>query len=87
MMIEEEIAQTLSAEISASIDFEILSRVLVDTCGWTMVDLESLESRYRSIDIKNWCESSCVDVYKHYGKTFLFKDQGDAVNFSLKWAS
>jgi hypothetical protein len=85
-MIEEELAKNFLQNFPASIDFEILSRVLIDSCSWTMIELESLESRYRSIDIINWCQTSCVDVYKYHGKTFLFKSQGDAVNFSLRWA-
>lgn len=85
MNLEDEIAKELSREISQNIDFELLTDVLI-ACGWHCVKLPSLLNRKRSIDILEWCEEHTQKKYKHMGSTFVFEDQGDAVNFSLRWA-
>jgi hypothetical protein len=85
MNLEKELAQEMSKEISQTIDFELLTDVLV-ACGWHVVKLPSLLNRKRSIDIMDWCHSDCKGKWKHNGRTFVFEDQGDAVNFALKWS-
>jgi hypothetical protein len=50
-----------------------------------VVKLPSLLNRKRSIDIMYWCHSDCKGKWKHNGRTFVFEDQGDAVNFIFKW--
>jgi hypothetical protein len=85
MSLEEEIAQKLSNEIAQTIDFELLTDILI-ACGWNCVKLPSLLNRKRSIDILMWCEENLRKKYKHMGSTFIFEDQGDAVNFTLRWA-
>ena len=82
--LETEIANRLASEISADIDFQILSN-LFSECGWKKVELGSLLNRKRSIDILIWCEDNIKNKFRHRGSTFLFEDQGDAVNFTLKW--
>ena len=84
MNLEDKIANKLSEELSQQIDFELLTDVLI-ACGWHCVKLPSLLNRKRSIDIIEWCEDNARKKYKHQGRTFLFEDQGDAVNFALKW--
>jgi hypothetical protein len=84
MNLEEEIAKELSNEVAKSIDFEILTDLL-KICGWSVVQLESLLSRKRSVDIIEWCDTNAKGRYKHLGCTFVFENQGDAVNFALKW--
>ena len=85
MNLEDEIANKLSNEISQQIDFELLTDVLI-ACGWHCVKLPSLLNRKRSIDILEWCHDNTRKKYKHMGSTFVFEDQGDAVNFSLRWS-
>jgi hypothetical protein len=85
MNLEEEITTKLSNEIAKEIDFELMIDVL-KACGWHVVKLSSLLNRKRSIDILEWCESNSRNRYKHQGSTFVFEDQGDAVNFALRWA-
>ena len=85
MNLEEEITKSLSNEIAKEIDFEILADMLIQACGWHRVELPSLLNRKRSIDIIEWCEEHTNKHYKHQGRIFLFEDQGDAVNFALKW--
>jgi len=85
MNLEKEIAAEMSKEISQAIDFELLTDVLV-ACGWHTVKLPSLFNRKRSIDIMDWCHSDCKGKWKHNGRTFVFENQGDAVNFALRWS-
>jgi len=85
MNLEEELAAEMSRELSQTIDFELLTDVLV-ACGWHVVKLPSLLNRKRSIDIMGWCHSDCKGKWKHNGRTFVFENQGDAVNFALRWA-
>ena len=84
MNLEEQIANDLSHELSKSIDFELLTDVLL-ACGWHKVKLASLLNRKRSVDILDWCYSNCKGKWKHNGSTFVFENQGDAVNFTLIW--
>jgi hypothetical protein len=85
MTLEEEIATKLSNEIAKHIDFEILLDVLI-ACGWTKVDLKFPLNRKRSIDILEWCEENTREKYKRHDSTFIFEDQGDAINFTLRWS-
>jgi hypothetical protein len=85
MNLEEEIADKLSNEIAKEIDFEFLTDILI-ACGWHCVTLPSLLDRKRSIDILEWCSEQTNHKFKHHGRVFIFEDQGDAVNFSLRWA-
>jgi hypothetical protein len=85
MNLEEEIKNNLAQEITQHIDFEVMLGVL-ESCGWHVVKLPSLLNRKRSIDILEWCESNSRSRYKHQGSTFVFEDQGDAVNFILRWS-
>lgn len=84
MNLEEEIAQELSNQIAQEIDFELITDVLI-ACGWKKVQLGSLLNRKRSIDILIWCEDNIKNKFRHRGSTFLFENQGDAVNFTLRW--
>jgi hypothetical protein len=85
MTVEEEIAAKLSNEIARHIDFEILLDVLI-ACGWTKVDLKISLNRKRSIDILEWCEENTQGKYKRHDSIFIFEQQGDAVNFILRWS-
>jgi hypothetical protein len=84
MNFEDEIAKTMSEEITKEIDFEILSGMLV-SLGWKKVTLTRFFSRKHSINILMWCEENIKHPFEHFGSTFVFQDQGDAVNFTLKW--
>jgi hypothetical protein len=84
MNLEDEIANKLSNEIAQQIDFELLTDILI-ACGWHSVKLPSLLNRKRSIDIIEWCEEHAHKKYRHMGRIFVFEDQGDAVNFTLRW--
>jgi hypothetical protein len=83
--LETALMSEMSRQISEEIDFELLTDMLI-ACGWHCVKLPRLLNRKRSIDILEWCEDNVQKKYRHLGNTFVFEDQGDAVNFSLKWS-
>ncbi len=84
MNLEDEIAKTMSEEIAKEIDFEVLSGMLV-SLGWKKVILTRFFSRKHAINILMWCEENIKHPFEHHGSTFVFQDQSDAVNFTLKW--
>ncbi len=84
MNLEDEIAKTMSEEISKEIDFEILSGMLV-SLGWKKVTLTRFFSRKHAINILMWCEEHIKHPFEHHGSSFVFENEGDAVNFTLKW--
>lgn len=85
MNLEEEIAKELSTQMQSEMDFEILSNMLVQGCGWKRVTLTRFFSRKHSVNILMWCEEHCKHPYEHRGTSFVFQDEGDAINFTLKW--
>lgn len=85
MNIEEEIAETLSNEIAKGIDFEILSTVLVDACGWTKIELPSKWLPVSGIELHEWRTKNLTGNWKAHENVWLFEKSEDAVIFSLRW--
>lgn len=73
-------------ELAQHIDFEILKDVLIKSCGWHYIELESLQSRKRSIDISEWAHTECKGDWKHQGRHWLFALEEDAIMFKLTWS-
>lgn len=84
MNLQEEIMDNMAKQMSESIDFELLSDVLI-ACGWHRVKLDTIFNRKRKTLVLEWCEENVKNKFKHHNGTFMFEDQGDAVNFTLKW--
>jgi hypothetical protein len=84
MNLQEEIANELATQMQSEIDFRILSDMLVQACGWTKIELFG---HHKKEDILSWCEKNIKDHYQHRGPSFVFENQGDAVNFTLKWVN
>ena len=82
--LEEEMTKVLAEEISQEIDFGVMSQIMVES-GWHKVQLDNFKNNNRAVDIKYWAEEHCQFEYMNHGTTYVFKDQGDAVNFTLKW--
>lgn len=85
MNLEEEITNELSQQMCSAIDFEILSNMLVEACGWHRVELIHLNSKHT--DVVSWMEKFCKGKHMKRDRSYVFEDQGDAVNFTLKWVS
>jgi len=85
MSMQDEILDELAENMSSKIDFEILTDILVNACGWHRVELDSFRDNRQAVDIANWCHDTVKNKWKRNGCHFVFEDQGDAVNFTLKW--
>ena len=68
------------------IDFEVLKNVLINSCGWHYVELPTLGSNKRAIDIADWAHIECGGKWKHLGRHWLFEQEEDAILFKLTWS-
>lgn len=85
MNLQEQILEELGTQMQSSIDFEILTDVLVKACGWHRVDLERFQNNKQAVDITTWCHDNVKGNWKRNGCHFVFEDIGDAVMFTLRW--
>lgn len=83
--LEEEIAGELSRQMCSHIDFQILSDMLVQSCGWYKVEIIHRPANETVSDILDWIKIHCKGRHMKRERTYLFEKQGDAVNFTLKW--
>jgi len=83
--LEEQILDELGEKMHSSIDFEILTDILVNACGWHCIELDSFRDNREAVDIANWCHDTLKNEWRRNGCHFVFEDQGDAVNFTLRW--
>ena len=81
--LEEQLSSILAAEIQKEIDFDVLSKVLVES-GWVRVVLKPM-AHETSEAIDAWLEQHCAGRYMTLGLVFIFKEQKDANWFALKW--
>jgi hypothetical protein len=84
--LEQEIIEELSTQMQSEMDFHILSNMLVQSCGWTRVIISRFQDNHHAIDIRHWCENNIRHPYENRGTNFIFENEGDAINFSLRWA-
>lgn len=85
-VLEDQIAQELSNQIAQEIDFEILKEVLIASCGWHYIELDTLGSNKRAVDIGLWAHTECAGNWKHTGRHWLFERAEDAILFKLTWS-
>ena len=84
MKLEEQIAEDMAREMSGEIDFDVMKDLLTES-GWYTVQLLTLGSREKSIDIKDWVTKNCKKGFVSRGRTFIFKSKKEAEWFSLRW--
>jgi len=84
MKLEEQIAEDMAREMSEEIDFDVMKDLLTES-GWYTVQLLTLGSREKSIDIKDWITKNCKRGFVSRGRTFIFKSKKEAEWFSLRW--
>lgn len=85
--LQQEILDELSIGMQSQIDFEILSGILVDVCGWQRVDLERFKNNQQAVDITTWCHDNIKGEWKRNGCRFIFESAKDATWFLLKYGS
>lgn len=83
-MDREEQITAIARQMANEIDFQVLSTVFIRE-GWTQVTLDRFTNNKNAIDIADWAEEHCRDNYIKHSTTYVFKDPGDAVMFTLKW--
>ena len=71
-------------KIADHMDFGVISMLLVDSCGWTKVELEALFPAPK-LEILEWTNTNCAKRFMNSGKDFIFEDKHDALMFKLKW--
>lgn len=82
--LEQEISDSLAKEITKEIDFGVMSSVLIDM-GWHKVKLDPMTWE-QSRDVDSWVKEYINGHFYTMGLVWLFKDQRDAVNFTLRWS-
>jgi hypothetical protein len=85
MNLEQELLDRAGSRIAAEIDFGVLCGML-ESIGWKRVVLSPMTSE-RSDAIDFWLLKNSVGKYNTMGLVWIFENQGDAVNFTLKWAN
>lgn len=83
VILEDEIVNTMAAEIAKEIDFEIISSILIES-GWTKVVLNPM-THETSKEIDLWLVHNCKDEHQTLGLVWLFKDKRDATWFKMRW--
>ena len=85
MNLENEIADALAKEIAAEIDFDVMSNLMTRR-GWHKVKLGYFENNNQAVDIYDWVQDNAKGNFIRQGTIYVFEHEGDAVNFSLRWA-
>lgn len=75
-----------AADLSAEIDHDIVSNLLVEAAGWVKVDMPTFDSRYRAVDMQDWALLNCAGKFRNFGAKFVFASVEDAVMFKLRWS-
>ena len=83
--LEDIVLEDLGREMADHIDSEVILGLL-QGLGWFYIELEKFTDNHHAVDIRYWIESNIKNSFHQSGRKFVFEDQGDAVNFSLKWA-
>ena len=75
-----------AADLSAEIDHDVISNLLVETVGWVRVDMPPFNSRYQAVDMQVWALANCSGKFRNFGTKFVFESVNDAVMFKLRWS-
>lgn len=84
-ILEDRIANDMARQIAEEIDWEIISNMLVMS-GWVKVDLPTLDSNKRAVDMNEWMHKECIKHWKRRGKTYIFESKEEAALFRLTWS-
>ena len=84
--IQDEMMNRMAKEIAAEIDFEVMVSLMIQS-GWHKVKLDRFRDNNHAIDVTYWVEEHAVGGHIKHGTTYVFEEEGDAVNFALKWAA
>ena len=85
MNLEEEISNQMASQLREEIDGELMADMLV-SMGWTKIKDQFYRDNKQAVDLNLWLEEHCTGMYKRLGSNWVFENNGDAVNYALKWA-
>ena len=85
MNLQDEYMEQLAREVASEIDFEVLSSLMIES-GWHKVKLDRFENNNHAVDIAYWVQDNAKGKFIRHSTTYVFEEEGDAVNFSLRWA-
>ena len=83
--ISDELLERMSAEVAEEINWDIISDMLIEQ-GWVRVVLLGSIPPYKKNDILDWLHVTCLTKFRQRGSEFLFKEEKDAVMFTLRWS-
>lgn len=84
-VMQDQIIEEAGRQMAEEIDFGVMAMLLVDSCGWTKVELDTLGSNNRAIHINDWLLLECKNQWKKHGRTFVFESRDEAALFKLTW--
>jgi hypothetical protein len=84
MNLKDQILEESVKQMQQAMDFEILADVMC-RFGWHLVELDRYTDNYHAIDVREWVVANCSGEHRSHGASWLFKEQGDAVMFKLRW--
>jgi hypothetical protein len=85
MNLKDQILEESVKQMQQAMDFEILADVMC-RFGWHLIELDRYTDNYHAIDVREWVAENCSGEHRSHGAAWLFKDQGDAVLFKLRWS-
>ncbi len=86
MGLEEKLMTKMSRELAKHMDFDIMSSLLVDSCGWTRVFLDYMVYDPNTGEIMSWANANCAGRFMNFAEDFIFENANDALMFKLKWS-
>ncbi len=85
MNVHEYIMSTTGKQMSNHIDFEVLSDVLIDACGWTKIELANKFLPVSGEELHAWRTKNIKGRWVAHNAVWLFEKSEDANWFSLRW--
>jgi hypothetical protein len=86
MTLEESILQDISKEMSKSVDFSILAKMLCNS-GWVEAHIKYYGPQQTWAEMIQWADKNCEGEFKEHHGHWLFANPKDATMFILRWGS
>jgi len=84
--LKEYVANEQCRKIADHMDFDVMSNLLVDSCGWTRVFLDYMVYDTKTAEILAWTNANCAGRFMQLAEDFIFENANDALIFKLRWS-
>lgn len=84
--IEDELADSLGAEMRRTMDFEVIADIMITMRGYTRVEIDYDPNSDHWLDAIAWAGNNCLGDYKEHLGSWIFENPAEATAFALKWA-